>query len=51
MGAAWYRLMSEQAPGYGFVAAGIPEIGMGVAEVEAPRIGWQFCALDRSPTD
>ena len=32
MGAAWYRLMSEEAPGYGFVAPGVPEIGMGVAE-------------------
>ena len=31
-GAAWYRLLTEDAPGYGFVAPGVPELGMGVAE-------------------
>ena len=32
VGAAWYRLLTEEAPGYGFVAPGVPELGMGVAE-------------------
>jgi hypothetical protein len=31
VGAAWYRLMTEDAPGYGFVAPEAPELGMGVA--------------------
>ena len=32
VGAAWYRLLTEDAPGYGFVAPGVPELGMGIAE-------------------
>ncbi len=32
VGAAWYRFLTEDAPGYGFVAPGVPELGMGVAE-------------------
>lgn len=30
-GAAWYRLFPADAPGYGFVAAGIPELSIGVS--------------------
>lgn len=32
VGAAWYRPLTEDAPGYGFVAPEVPELGMGVAE-------------------
>lgn len=32
LGAAWYRLFPEDAPGYGFVAAGVPELSIGVIE-------------------
>ena len=32
VGAAWYRLLTEDAPGYGFVAPEVPELGMAVAE-------------------
>lgn len=32
LGAAWYRLFGENAHGYGFVAADIPEITIGVSE-------------------
>ena len=31
IGAAWYRLMSTEDPGYGFVDAGTPEIAIAVA--------------------
>ena len=31
LGAAWYRLLPAEAPGYGFVAPDIPELGIGVA--------------------
>ena len=31
VGAAWYRLLPADDPGYGFVAADIPEITLGVA--------------------
>jgi GNAT superfamily N-acetyltransferase len=29
-GAAWFRFRPESDPGYGFVAAGVPEVGIGV---------------------
>lgn len=32
VGAAWFRFLPEQDPGYGFVAEGIPELTIGVAE-------------------
>ncbi|GHO89233.1 hypothetical protein KSZ_72390 [Dictyobacter formicarum] len=32
LGAAWYRLFPTDAPGYGFVAATIPELTIGVHE-------------------
>ena len=31
VGAAWYRLLPAEDPGYGFVAADIPELTLGVA--------------------
>ncbi len=31
VGAAWYRLLPADDPGYGFVAADIPEVTLGVA--------------------
>ena len=31
LGAAWYRLFPATAPGYGFVAEDIPELGIGVS--------------------
>lgn len=31
IGAAWYRLMPENDPGYGFVAADIPELGIALS--------------------
>ena len=33
LGAAWYRRFPADAPGYGFVAADVPELGIGVAPV------------------
>ena len=30
MGAAWYRIMPKEAPGYGFAAPGVPEVSIGV---------------------
>src|SRR3954451_1589454 len=32
LGAAWYRLFPIDDPGWGFVAADIPELSIGVAE-------------------
>jgi len=32
LGAAWYRLYPEAAPGYGFVSSTIPELTIGVCE-------------------
>jgi ribosomal protein S18 acetylase RimI-like enzyme len=31
LGAAWHRLFSEDAPGYGFISTTVPEITIGVA--------------------
>jgi ribosomal protein S18 acetylase RimI-like enzyme len=31
VGAAWYRLLPEDDPGYGFVATDVPELSIGVA--------------------
>ena len=33
IGAAWYRLFPSHAPGFGFVAAGVPEITIGVTPI------------------
>lgn len=32
IGAAWYRLFSQDAPGYGFVSDCVPEVAIAVAE-------------------
>lgn len=32
IGAAWMRYFSEDDPGFGFVDAGVPEVGMGVVK-------------------
>jgi GNAT superfamily N-acetyltransferase len=32
LGAAWYRLFPAEDPGYGFVAADVPELAIGVAD-------------------
>ena len=37
MGAAWYRCFPTEAPGYGFVAADVPELSIGVAAEERGR--------------
>ena len=40
LGAAWYRLFPADAPAYGFVAADVPELGIGVAaEVRGRGVG------------
>ncbi|HEY1350241.1 MAG TPA: GNAT family N-acetyltransferase [Ktedonobacteraceae bacterium] len=41
LGAAWYRLYPEEAPGYGFVSPTIPELTIGVCEhVRGRGIGY-----------
>jgi len=37
VGAAWLRLLSEQDPGYGFVDAETPELGVGVVPMHRGR--------------
>jgi ribosomal protein S18 acetylase RimI-like enzyme len=32
LGAAWYRIFPEEDPGWGFVAADVPELSIGIAE-------------------
>jgi ribosomal protein S18 acetylase RimI-like enzyme len=40
LGAAWYRLFSAEEPGFGFIAADVPELAMGVvAEARGRGIG------------
>lgn len=40
LGAAWYRLFSVEAPGYGFVSSTIPELSLGTrAELRGRGIG------------
>jgi ribosomal protein S18 acetylase RimI-like enzyme len=40
LGAAWYRLHSEEAPGYGFISSTIPELTIGVrADARGQGIG------------
>ena len=40
VGAAWYRRFPDDAPGYGFVAADVPELAIGVApEARGQGIG------------
>jgi GNAT superfamily N-acetyltransferase len=31
LGTAWYRLFSTEEPGFGFIAADVPELAMGIA--------------------
>jgi len=33
IGACWFRIFPRNAPGYGFVASGVPELGLGVSPV------------------
>jgi ribosomal protein S18 acetylase RimI-like enzyme len=43
LGAAWFRLFSAEEPGYGFVAADVPELSIGVAPAARGRgIGTQL---------
>src|ERR687894_1287587 len=54
VGAAWYRLLPADDPGYGFVAADIPEITLGVASQARGRgIGTALMhrPLDRAVAD
>jgi ribosomal protein S18 acetylase RimI-like enzyme len=54
VGAAWYRLLPADDPGYGFVAADIPEITLGVASQARGRgIGTALMLrlLDRAVAD
>ncbi len=54
VGAAWYRLLPADDPGYGFVAADIPEITLGVASQARGRgIGTALMQrlLDRAVAD
>lgn len=37
VGAAWYRMLTRDAPGYGFVASGVPELVIGVRPVWRSR--------------
>jgi ribosomal protein S18 acetylase RimI-like enzyme len=37
LGAAWYRLFSDAAPGYGFISTAVPEITIGVAPAARRR--------------
>jgi ribosomal protein S18 acetylase RimI-like enzyme len=37
VGAAWYRLFDVEKPGYGFVAANVPELSIGVASEHRGR--------------
>ena len=40
LGVAWYRLFSAEEPGFGFIAADVPELAMGVmAEARGQGIG------------
>lgn len=39
LGAAWWRLFDAERPGYGFVAADVPELGLAVAPEFRGR-GW-----------
>ena len=54
VGAAWYRLLPADDPGYGFVAADIPELTLGVASQARGRgIGTarcSACSIGPSPT-
>jgi ribosomal protein S18 acetylase RimI-like enzyme len=45
LGAAWYRLLSAEEPGWGFVAPDVPELAIGVA-AEARGMGIGGALLD-----
>ena len=45
LGAAWYRLLSAEEPGWGFVAPDVPELAIGVA-AEARGMGLGGALLD-----
>ena len=54
VGAAWYRLLPADDPGYGFVAADVPEVTLGVASQARGRgIGTALMQrlLDRAVAD
>jgi ribosomal protein S18 acetylase RimI-like enzyme len=54
IGAAWYRLTRSEHPGYGFVAAGIPEVAIGiVADYRGAGLGRRLLEslVERARTD
>ena len=48
VGAAWYRHLSDDDPGYGFIDPSIPEVTIGVVAPGAAR-AWDVTSSKRSP--
>jgi len=54
LGGAWYRLMPEEEPGYGFVSPGVPEVSIGVVpESRGQGVGGALLEklVERAKTD